>query len=268
MALRLVTFADGSLRWRLAGRRLERQAKSSGWFDAVHRWTAQELHQQIPQFKAENPRLDLSSTRGYGYWLWRPYILRAELTSLPPGDSLLFLDAGCQLNIVPESTRRLHEYIDLVNRDGSLIMQIPSTLDQWCKRDLLDHFVDEAKGHAVRLLEPGTMFLRNTESNDALIAEWIRWGQSDGYHYLDDSPSLRPNLPSFSEHRHDQAILTCLSTQHSLGALPQETYFPSGWRSEGARYPIWALRNSTPVVLEGNGLLSQAATRLRHRRHR
>jgi len=97
--MRLVTFADGSLRWRLAGQRLERQAKQSQWFDSVHRWTAKMLHREIPKFRRENPTLDLAGTRGYGYWLWRPYILQRELDALASDECLLFLDAGCQLNL-------------------------------------------------------------------------------------------------------------------------------------------------------------------------
>ena len=268
MPTRLVTFADGSLRWRLAGRRLEVQAKRSGWFGSVHRWTARQLHKQIPEFARDNPSLDLGKSRGYGYWLWRPYILQKELSCLAPGESLLFLDAGCQLNLMPGTKKRFDEYLGLVHQHGNLVMKIEESLEQWCKRDLLDHFENGVDPGARTLVEPGTIFLGNTESNHTLISEWIRWGQVNNHHYLDDSPSHLPNSPGFKEHRHDQAIFSCLSTMYPIYTLPQETYFPGAWRQRGARYPIWALRNSTPFVLEGTGIVSQTVTRLRDHRHR
>jgi hypothetical protein len=38
------------------------------------------------------------------------------------------------------------------------------------------------------------------------------WGQMPGF--IDDSPSKLPNYPTFAEHRHDQAILTCLQIKY------------------------------------------------------
>ena len=262
MASHLITFGDGSYRWRQAGKRLARQAKQSGWFASIHRWTARRLHRDIPKFARENPFLDLEGSRGYGYWLWRPYILQNELKSLSPGDCLLYLDAGCQLNITASSIQRFSQYLALVQANGGMVMRMDVPLASWCKRDLLDQFGlgDDVRG----VVEPGVMFLRKTEENLQLIADWIRWGRANHYHYLDDSPSLLRNAPEFREHRHDQAIVSCLLLTHSLYSIPQETYFPNNWRVGGERYPIWALRNSTPFVLESNGLLSRSVTQIRN----
>jgi len=266
--VRLVTFADGSLRWRLAGQRLERQASRGGWFSSIHRWTAQALHRAIPQFQRDNPGLAVDGVRGYGYWLWRPYILAHELRSLEIGECLLFLDAGCQMNQNPLSLARFQTYLDMTRDHGNLIMEIEEPLDRWCKRDLLAEFSLGQSPGAISLIEPGVFFLAKTKGNEQLIANWIRWGQAENYHYIDDSPSSLSESSEFREHRHDQAILTCLSTRHSIQTLPQETYFPHSWRQQGANYPIWALRNNTPFNLEGTGPISNIVTKLRNSSNR
>lgn len=260
MGIHLITFADGSLRWRLAGKRLENQAKQSGWFSSIRRWNARRLQEEIPAFAEDNPNLNPNETRGYGYWLWRPYILQKELSLLASGDSLIFLDAGCQLNLTPGSEKRFNEYIQLARTNGNLVMQIDELLWRWCKPDLLSHFTDFGDTGSLPLLEPGVLILTNSPANRDLTSEWIYWGRKNDFHYIDDSPSRLPTPPGFVEHRHDQAILTCLSSRHPMFAIPQETYFPNAWRDDGARFPIWALRNSTPFLLENSAPASQILT--------
>ena len=260
--VRLVTFADGSLRWRLAGRRLERQAKKSGWFGSIHRWTRKTLHNEIPQFRRENPELDMDGTRGFGYWLWRSYILMHELQSLNEGETLLFLDAGCQVNASPVSKIRFQQYLLEVRSAGNLIMEIDAPLSQWCKQDLVLQFVTPEQARAMNLVEPGVFFLARNTSNAKLLDEWITWSRARDYHYLDDSPSITANAADFQEHRHDQAILTCLGTRHDLHTIAQETYFPEEWRGRGQHFPVWALRNSLPCSLYEPTPWSRLMTRL------
>ena len=262
---RLVTFAGGSVRWLLAGRRLAKQASRSGWFDSVHHWTPKDLDAQIPQFRLDNPNLAPEESRGFGYWLWRPYILGMELASMSKGECLLFLDAGCQLNQNQQSEVRFRTYVDTANEYGSLIMEINEPIDKWCKRDLLQEFALGDCSSQLLLVEPGVFFLTKTETNQALVADWIKWGRTQNHHYLDDSPSRVPELSTFQEHRHDQAILTCLSTQYPIHKIPQETYFPQKWSELGSPYPIWALRNSTPFDLESGGIVSEVISKWRRR---
>lgn len=263
MLVRLVTFADGSRRWRAAGRRLERQAQSSRWFTSIHRWTARDLDITLPEFRSDNPALNPENSRGYGYWLWRPYILRREMQLLGPGESLLFLDAGCQVNINPTSYRRLQDYLADVEEHGNLVMEIDAPITRWCKRDLVDSFFGSSDLAGIHLVEPGVLFMRKNTTNLHLLNSWIEWGRLEDHHYLNDSPSRSENYQEFIEHRHDQSLLSCLRRTGNLYAIPQETYFPDSWRAEGLNYPIWAVRNSLPVSLYGSSFSSKAVTWVR-----
>ena len=265
--IHLVTFADGSTRWRLAGSRLVRQAKASTWFQSAEIWTLERLLGTIPSFAHDNTKLDFYSTRGLGFWLWRPYILEYILSSMPRDSVLLFLDAGCQLNVSAASKQRFSSYIYQARRSGNLIMRIDQSLDRWCKGDLLAATGLLQRAADICLVEPGVFFLTNNEANMNLIKEWKHLGSTQSNHFIDDSASHVANAPGFQEHRHDQAILTCLGETFHLNSIPQETYYPDAWKSAGRLAPIWAMRNSTPFNLHSSDLLSLAVTAL-HKRAR
>ena len=44
-------------------------------------------------FVKENQKI-LSMKRGFGYWLWKPYIIIEELKKIQPDEILLYLDSG------------------------------------------------------------------------------------------------------------------------------------------------------------------------------
>lgn len=50
--------------------------------------------------------------RGYGYWVWKPYIIKKTLKIMDNDDILLFLDCGCELNYLARD--KFLEYIELV----------------------------------------------------------------------------------------------------------------------------------------------------------
>jgi hypothetical protein len=54
-----------------------------------------------------------NNTRGYGFWLWKPYILHSTLQDVEIGDIVVYMDAGCTINI--EGKDRLNQYIKLLN---------------------------------------------------------------------------------------------------------------------------------------------------------
>ena len=54
-------------------------------------------------------------TRGGGYWIWKPYIISKMLEQINENDILVYIDAGCHINITKESKQRFNEYINMIN---------------------------------------------------------------------------------------------------------------------------------------------------------
>ena len=83
--------------------------------------------------------------------------------------------------------------------------------------------------------------IRKCQKSVDIVNEWYK--NVSCYHLLDDSKSIAENHPKFRENRHDQSILSLLLKKHKCVTLNDETYFYPNWETNGAKYPIWAIRN-------------------------
>jgi len=259
----MITAGVGSTQWRLAGRRLGRQAHRSHWFSSVESYHTESLRALIPEFFRHNSKFIGDNSRGYGYWLWRPYLLLNRVKALKADEVVVFLDAGCESNINSFSGKRLLDYVDIAKDSGLCVMRTPYLLTSWCKKDTLEVFGVPDNSN-IRTVEPGVFFLTRSKQNISLLEDWIDLARKKNYHHLDDSPSISPNLASFIEHRHDQSLLTAMLMDRPETAIEQETYFPNNsWRTAGAEYPLWVVRNPHPFLHESGEVTSVAYGKLR-----
>lgn len=183
-------------------------------------------------------RFDLawaSRTRGFGYWSWKPFIIRDRLVQLPPDAPLVYLDVGCHLN--PQGSGRMQDYLlgleisepgivafamkpsDVLTPD--LQSSTPVILDlNFVKGDLAKFF--GLNFNSAALLSPTTaatvILLRNNPAALGFLDKWIEVMTFD-LGLLDDSPSANENPPGFVEHRHDQAIFSLLCKQYGIPTL-------------------------------------------------
>jgi hypothetical protein len=152
----------------------------------------------------------LQQDRGAGYWLWKPYIIYNNLCELNDNDILIYTDAGVEI------INNLNYIIDRMDSDIFLFGNNYRHLD-WCKIDVMNTIYPNwaAKfNRDSRQIQASAIFIRNTEAARLFIGKWLKYCQLDGF--IDDSQSLLYNYPSFQEHRHDQAILTCLAYYHNI----------------------------------------------------
>ena len=98
-----LTFADRRLERTL--RRIRREARAMGCFDAIHALDERDLS---PAFRARFADKLRPEVRGFGYWVWKPEILLRQLERMEEGEELLYTDAGCRLN--PEGRVRLEDW--------------------------------------------------------------------------------------------------------------------------------------------------------------
>ena len=77
-------------------------------FSSITALTDVEL-QEDSAFWQKHGEFILSNPRGYGYWIWKSYLIQQKLLEIPDGDILLYADAGCELN--PFAKRRFFELV-------------------------------------------------------------------------------------------------------------------------------------------------------------
>lgn len=179
--------------------------------------------------------------RGCGYWLWKPSIIYGQIMDMKEGDYLFYSDSGIQFVDNP---------LQLINFMDSDVMLFSNGWPhiEWCKMDVIraingvsgfsitqtneGPFITANGYESFKQVQASNIVIRVSEFSRKFIHEWLMWCQIPGF--IDDSPG-KDNYPTFAEHRHDQAILTCLQikygiTQHwfcSTTNLHQRENFPN-----------------------------------------
>jgi hypothetical protein len=255
-----VSFADAKYEPSL--RRIVRQAGEINAYDEVWPFRKRNLD---PAFLRRHRDLLQPTTRGFGYFIWKPHVVFSALEKCRDGDVVHYCDAGCHIRAA--GRQRLFDYFNLAvaSRSGVLGFKFtpptpPFRHDgrplpgfrniEWTKADLLDYFtlLDDKNFLEDYTFAATTFFVRKSDATMAIIREW-RDIMDDNVPLIDDSPSRRPNYPCFIEHRHDQAVFNCLAQRYNFDHLSAYEFdYPS---LEGeprpcditASYPIHAFRD-------------------------
>lgn len=240
MSVVLLTFGAGSKRYYDAICRLKKQAESFP-FDKIITYNDLDLIQKFPDFWSQHKDFILNSPRGFGYWLWKPFIMLETMKTLKEGDILVYIDCGCELNI--KGLDRFKEYLNTVKKNNSLLFHLEEkhTEWQWNKMDLISHLgMQDHKSLFLPQTVGGIQLHKCCKENIKFLEEY--YNTCCKYNLIDDSPSKIPNTSQFIEHRHDQSVASLLAKKYNYYAIADETW-PDNMLGNKSRYPIWAIRN-------------------------
>jgi hypothetical protein len=256
----LVTFLSfGSKKWESAVIRICKQAQESGIFDVVFKETEESLFAN-PDFGTHADFVRQNRNKGFGFWIWKSFLVRKALQGLRIGDILVYCDSGCQLRLDPrrhlQARKRFFEYLKMINSSttcpsGVLCFELRDdkhTDYAWTKMDafhsVLKNHPDKIKEFGnIRQRVGGILLIRKCDKSQTLVDCWYE--VCSDQQVLNDNPSKSENHPSFIEHRRDQSCFSLLSKLHHATVLPDETYWDPEWETTGQSYPVWATRTST-----------------------
>jgi hypothetical protein len=256
----LVSFADSRMFRSLL--RLSKQADLLKFFDNTYFLDENNLSNDFK--KKFKDKLILGS-KGYGYWCWKPEIIMNILDKIENGDCLLYIDAGCYLNI--HGKKRLLEYFNLLklqdkgviafqavepNKENSNLKYDGRKLRnlknyKWIKGDTLDYFNVRDNNFIINSQEiaGGIFLIKKCEKSIAIIKEWKKIIHTR-FDLITDAPSTSPNLPGFIENRHDQTIWTLLCLKHNLKILSSyEFWYPK--KNSKKIKPDWNALREFPI---------------------
>ncbi|MBP8080833.1 MAG: hypothetical protein KAY12_01645 [Arenimonas sp.] len=235
MKKHFLTFGD-SLNYRNSLARIEQEVAAMDFFDS---YTISN-ETSLPEFIDFHREFFSGNRTGYGFWIWKPYLVGQALEAMADGDILLYCDSGCQFNINERSLKRLQEYFDMLaaSEHATLSFELIHKERDWTKRDCF-----EALGAQVddsRQLVGGIFLIQKCQAATDLIAGINQLISSRQYSLFDNSPTVAPNEPSFAEHRNDQSIFSLKRKLAGTLIIPDETWFED-W-DDGADFPIHARR--------------------------
>jgi hypothetical protein len=247
MRIRLVTFSDGSHALRAAGRRLVREADSTGWFDhPSEHWTLETLRTKVPDFYFKHHKFMRDHRKGFGYWIWKPAILSYLFDHLEDDEIVLYLDAGCQLNSIEDSKLRFQQYIEICRARDLLVVQLPDDLPDaaWTKRSTLDALDPDKAFRNTGQIQSTLVFAIKSEKSQRVVEKWLTNCVDSNYSLVLDPSDDDFQNTGFKDHRHDQSILSLIVKSEGIVPIKDETWFSPNWEN-GLNFPIWAMRNRT-----------------------
>lgn len=206
-----ITFSAGGDHYIQAGNRLISQAKATGYFDRLILYTDKELKEDT-QFWDKHSSFIINHKRGYGYWLWKSYIIKKTMETMHKDDILMYLDCGCEIGGAKQLF--IPQFFDYVKND-KIIGTLASREKSWTKMDLILHLgMQNSTLLARRQHQAGALLFSVCDKTIYIVDLWYNTGCN--YHMIDDSPSKKPNLSCFREHRHDQSIFSLLTKKHKI----------------------------------------------------
>ena len=207
-----LTFGGGGQNYIDAGNRLINQVKKTNFFDKLILYTDEDLKKDKDFWEKHKSFIE-NNKRGYGYWLWKPYIIKKTMEGMNNEDILLYLDCGCEIG--SDKQKNMPKFFDFVKEDKIIGTSAGHHEQPFVKRDLLvllnlddDKFIKKPQNQG------GVVMYYICNMTRSIIDFWYNIGCN--YHMIDDSPSIKENYNNFIEHRHDQAIFSLLLKKYNI----------------------------------------------------
>lgn len=242
MRVLLVSFADGSSEWADALQRLRRQAENSQLFAKTVCLTTEEYIAHRPSFSQDLTQINKLDEGPRAYRAAKAWLVRDALRGdFGIFDLVLYLDAGCELNINRISTTRLWSKFRRAYRYGGLAEMLAERENGRTKPELLKYLGLSEKEKRSRQIQATWSLWRVCQSNLEIAQKWVELS----------APSLGlwqdPPLEGGAElHRRDQSIMSILWKRAGLRAQEVECHFDMGTffgRLRMCAIPILTIRN-------------------------
>jgi hypothetical protein len=237
-SLNLCTFANSI--YSKASHELLRSASFSGYFSGSRYYNDRSLGSS---FVSKHRRLLRLSTRGYGYWIWKPYVCLQYAASLPVGSYFIYLDAGFRVN--PGAWHVLDSYISSLDSAGAILSFNTSenafhsrllppgfrrhewNNEMFTKSSLMAYLGLLGNRHYLssQMFQSGIIIARINSAFTDFLREWLRLCELD-ISFIDDSVSGVWDSTVYRRNENDQAVYSAL-------------LFKYGNKSVFSYYDIW-----------------------------
>jgi hypothetical protein len=207
-----ITFGGGENNYYDATKRLKNQANYLNIFDALINYSENDLMNDLKFWRKHNTFIQ-NNQKGYGYWIWKPYLIMKTLIDMEDGDILLYCDAGCELDINQKSN--ILNMFEIVKTDLIIGSHTENNEIDHCKIDLLAYLSMNNKEILNSIQHQATAIcLKKCDTVMDLVKQW--YTICCNYHMIDDTRSSIDEYASFIEHRHDQSVFSLLTKKYKI----------------------------------------------------
>jgi hypothetical protein len=194
----------------------------------IFSYTKENLLIEDKDFLTKNKKT-FDEPRGDGYWLWKPYVILNALRKIPNNSYLIYYDCGVGLRYrVFTGCKEFIRWIENNNQSFIPGIYIPEhgSHIKWCKPSVLNRELNslELNTQLPQMQATFSIWKKNDISQN-FLQKWLEKCQIDGA--IDDSENENDVLyrDNYIEHRHDQAILSCLCIQEHVKTINEHDEF-------------------------------------------
>ena len=151
-----------------------------------------------------------SYSKGYGYWVWKPYIIREALTTATTDDILLYVDGRSGLKKTGKPIRWLDNFI-LENHFDIALWQMIHKEMSWTNGDIISAFSLDLNSEILKTGQFATTFhaWRKNIRTLSFLNEWLNF-LLNNRDICRDEDSKKLNHKKFIENRHDQSVFSLM----------------------------------------------------------
>lgn len=151
------------------------------------------------------------NARGYGYWIWKPFLIHTLMKTMEDGDFLYYMDADHSFN----KTANITKFATHARNNKILCTSTGNNDLLWTKMDTINRVYPSLKSNDIQL-QAGILFIHVEPLTRKFVKEWYDICCENNYHFIDDSDSVTKNAVGFKEHRHDQSIFSLLMKKYEI----------------------------------------------------
>lgn len=233
----------------------------------ARKWGADKVIEYGPQdideaFRRRNREI-LDAPRGGGYYLWKPYFYRKAYDELGEGDYLVYIDSGAVY------VNKIQYLIECMEREKVPLMIFSLEQERIEKGNTKrDAFVltgcDEAKYTDTPQSIGGYFICKKSPEVEAYLDEVLQYAQD--IRIISDQPNVMglPNYEEFTDHRHDQSVLSLMSKKYGFRRFrdPSQFGLVNHYETEVER------RSTYPQIVDSHRLNAGSLLEIRFRRIR
>ena len=203
------TFGDDKL-FKNRKKILKKQAEETGWFNDISietPKTIKDLLEPHKDFITNNPR-------GYGYWIWKPMIIKNHFNQMNDNDIVFYIDCGS--SIISKDASRYQKYLSILDEYDVIVFQNgEKDFNHFVKMNVINEF-DLLNTDIIKMpiVEGGFVIAKNTSFSMRFMDEWEGLLTKDNYGLVNDDLFNLNQLDTFIEHRHDQSLLTIIARKY------------------------------------------------------
>ena len=249
MAPKCISFAAGLPNNELVVERFTSQAVSTGFFSSVNVVSGSN-HPIYIELMRHHGDFIANNRRGFGYWLWKPFILREYVRTISDGEVIFYCDIGCEFS--PCGSVQFNNFLHKLSNRPIIAFQAGSKLFefQWTKSELIDYAGLSSHDRKSPQIAATFFFFVVNDFTRRFLDEWYKISTIFNYKLINDD--IGPQCHGFVEHRHDQSIFSVLLKKYAVIPFIYESNFPKQLyfkKSFVYSFPVHAIRNLTPYAV-------------------